>query len=109
MSDTDKDFIETKVLADIAKTGFPLELRVAHELLTRGFFVQHNLFYVDKDEQKEREIEIVALKNSQSAPRDAAPMWVRNMLLVFSSSCIHDPAMATSRHARSTYVMTAYC
>jgi hypothetical protein len=74
--------LEEKILADIKKTGFPLELRIAHQLLTRGYFVDHNLYYVDKDESKGREIEISALRNSQNPPRDKPPQWVRNRLLI---------------------------
>ena len=74
--------LENNLLKDIKKTGFPLELRVANTLLKHGYFVDHNLYYVDKDEQKGREIELSALKNSQSSPRERAPQWVRNMLLI---------------------------
>src|SRR6266487_4258409 len=76
-----RDF-ETNLLEDINKTGFPLELRVSHELLTRGYYVENNVYYIDKDEQKGREIEISALKNSQSGPRQKPPEWVRNRLLI---------------------------
>jgi hypothetical protein len=40
------------------------------------------VYYVDKDEQKGREIEISALRNSQSHPREKEPTWVRIRLLV---------------------------
>lgn len=77
-----KKSLDERLLEDIGKSGFPLELRVSHELLTRGYFVEHNVYYVDKDEQKGREIEISALRNSQSHPRDREPIWVRVRLLV---------------------------
>ncbi len=35
------------------------------------------MYYVDEDEKKGREIEIIALKNSQQTPRTVPPMWVR--------------------------------
>jgi hypothetical protein len=37
------------LLEDINKSGFPLELRVSRELLTRGYFVEHNVYYIDKE------------------------------------------------------------
>ena len=77
-----KKSLEERLLEDINKSGFPLELRVSHELLTRGYFVEHNVYYVDKDEKKGREIEISALRNSQSHPREKEPTWVRVRLLV---------------------------
>jgi hypothetical protein len=82
MSAEEPKSLEQNILDDIQKTGFPLELRVAHELLTRGYFVDHNLYYVDKDEHKGRDIEISARRNSQNPPRDKPPQWVRNRLLV---------------------------
>jgi hypothetical protein len=77
-----KKGLEERLLEDINKSGFPLELRVSHELLTHGYFVEHNVYYIDKDGQKGREIEISALRNSQSHPREKQPQWVRVRLLV---------------------------
>jgi len=77
-----KKSLEERLLEDINKSGFPLELRVSHELLVRGYFIEHNVYYIDKDEQKGREIEISALRNSQSHPREKRPIWVRVRLLV---------------------------
>ena len=71
-----------KLLDDVEKTGFPLELRVASALVDHGYLVEHNVYYVDQDEQKGREIEISALKNSQNVERSAVPGWVRHRLLV---------------------------
>jgi hypothetical protein len=81
VADSPTDF-DKKLLGDIQKTGFPLELRVAHELLRHGYFIEHNVYYIDKDDNKGREIEISALQNSQNAPRNIVPRWVRNFLTV---------------------------
>jgi hypothetical protein len=49
-----------KVLADVEKTGFPTELRVAAQLRNRGWSVSHNVYFMDKDEVKGREVDISA-------------------------------------------------
>jgi hypothetical protein len=52
-----------KIIADIQETGFPLELRVARLLASRDYYVATNVYFVDKDEEKGREIDMRALKN----------------------------------------------
>jgi hypothetical protein len=39
-----KNSLEKRLLEDINKSGFPLELRVSHELLARGYFIEHNVY-----------------------------------------------------------------
>jgi hypothetical protein len=53
-----------KIAAEINKTGFPLELRVASVLRDRGYHVATNMYFKDQDEEKGREIDIRALKNA---------------------------------------------
>jgi hypothetical protein len=55
--------LEGKILKEISKTGFPLELRVSELLNNMGYYVANNLYYVDLDEDKGREIDLRALKN----------------------------------------------
>jgi hypothetical protein len=55
--------IEAKILEEITKTGFPLELRVADFLQRDGRYVANSLYYLDQDEGKGREIDLRALKN----------------------------------------------
>jgi hypothetical protein len=57
------DFTE-RIIADINKTGFALELRVAQCLRSRDYHVATNIYFVDRDEEKGREVDIRALKNS---------------------------------------------
>ena len=57
------DSLEARILQEIHKTGFPLELRVSDCLNSRGYYVANNLYYVDQDEQKGREADIRALYN----------------------------------------------
>lgn len=58
-----KDLVQ-RVLEEVAKTGFPLELRVADQLRVRGYHVATNVYFVDRDEGKGREIDIRALGNA---------------------------------------------
>lgn len=53
-----------RLIEDINKTGFPLELRVAHRLRTRGYYVATNVYFIDRDEGKGREVDIRALCNA---------------------------------------------
>jgi hypothetical protein len=57
------DFTQ-RIIADINKTGFALELRVAQHLRNRDYHVATNIYFVDRDEEKGREVDIRALKNS---------------------------------------------
>jgi hypothetical protein len=56
-----------KIIDEIERTGFPLELRVSKLLQDRAYVVEHNIYYIDKDENKGREIEIVASTLSQTS------------------------------------------
>ena len=55
--------IEERIIEEISKTGFPLELRVSELLNKSDYYVANNLYYVDLDENKGREIDLRALKN----------------------------------------------
>lgn len=55
--------LQDKIIKEIEKTGFPLELRVSHLLRERDYFVAQSLYYLDEEEEKSREIDIRALKN----------------------------------------------
>lgn len=52
-----------KIKKAIEKTGYPLELRISQLLQNAGYHVANNLYYVDKDEGKGREIDLRALKH----------------------------------------------
>jgi hypothetical protein len=52
-----------KLIADIEKTGFPLELRVGQLLQERGYYVANNVYFLDRDEGKGREVDLRALFN----------------------------------------------
>jgi hypothetical protein len=73
--------IEQKILEEISKTGFPLELRVSELLNNRGYYVANNLYYVDLDEDKGREIDIRALKNCDFKIENER-YYVRHCLLI---------------------------
>jgi len=44
--------IESKIIGEINKTGFPLELRVSDFLTSREYLINHSVYYVDNDEGK---------------------------------------------------------
>lgn len=56
------DNIEAQILSEINKTGFPLELRISDLITTQGYTKQHSVYYVDNDEGKGRELDILAHK-----------------------------------------------
>lgn len=51
-----------KILDDIKRTGFVAELNVASVFLKNSWLVNHNSSYLDKDQEKSREIDLVAQK-----------------------------------------------
>ena len=51
-----------KVFNYIRTTGYPTELTVGNVLSRSGYQVDHSIYYLDKDEQKGREIDISAWK-----------------------------------------------
>lgn len=54
------DKIEDKILKDILTTGFPLEMEVSNNFARDRWTVDHNSYYIDKDELKGREIDLIA-------------------------------------------------
>lgn len=73
--------LERKILEEISKTGFPLELRISELLNNMGYYVANNLYYVDRDEDKGREIDLRALKNYDFKIENK-PYFVRHCLLI---------------------------
>lgn len=73
--------LENRILKVIEKTGFPLELRVSKVLQDRKYHVANNLYYLDKDEEKGREVDMRALKNFVIKSGDIE-FLVRNCLLI---------------------------
>ena len=69
--------LERKILKDIAKTGYPLEIRASLVLEEQGWTVTHNPAYLDPEEQKAREIDINAVRAWQVG----APGSPRHVLL----------------------------
>ncbi len=55
-----------KLLADIKKTGYPIELEVGNIISKHSKNVNYNQYYFDKDEQKGNEIDVTANMNSYS-------------------------------------------
>ncbi|CRK80324.1 hypothetical protein [Neobacillus massiliamazoniensis] len=49
-----------KLKKDLLDTGFPLELSISNTLKRNGWGVIHNSYYIDRDDQKGREIDLIA-------------------------------------------------
>ena len=58
-----KDDEKENIIKEINKTGFPLELKISKFLEDEGYFIANNLYYIDQDEGKGREVDMRALKN----------------------------------------------
>lgn len=56
--------LNRKLLNDIRATGFPTELRTHAALESAGWRVSGHRFYLDEDEQKGREVDLDATRNS---------------------------------------------
>lgn len=73
--------LKDRVLNEISKTGFPLELRVSELLNNLDYHVANNLYYVDLDEGKGREIDLRTLKNHDFKIQ-SKQYFVRHCLLI---------------------------
>lgn len=54
--------LEAKIKGWLEKEGYPLEMRVAHAFKKAGFTVEMSSYYKDHEENKYREIDVVATK-----------------------------------------------
>jgi len=54
--------LEDEILNDIQKTGFVTELKAVSLFIEKGWSTEHSTTYEDKDENRSREIDIVATK-----------------------------------------------
>jgi hypothetical protein len=55
-------------IVGIQKTGFPLEFEIVQILQDAGWRVISNKYYVDNDEEKPREVDVVAYKVNTANP-----------------------------------------
>lgn len=58
--------LRDKLLADIAKTGYPVELQVGDMISKYATNVYYNTYYLDRDEQKGKEVDVSAYFHSHS-------------------------------------------
>ena len=56
--------LKAKLVKNLEETGYPVELKVGDILSKNRWWVEHNRYYIDEDEQKGREIDILAHTNS---------------------------------------------
>jgi hypothetical protein len=62
--------LETSILEELKRTGFPTEIMSATVMQGRGWLVMHNPSYFDVDESKSREFDIRAYRQKSEAVRD---------------------------------------
>lgn len=66
--------IETNLIADLEKTGYPVELRAGNAFARSGWTLHYNVYYMDWDEKRGREIDLVAVNAVSSKKHN---VWVR--------------------------------
>lgn len=76
-----RDNEKKNIITEINKTGFPLELRVSKFLQDNGYRVANNLYYIDQDEGKGREVDMRALKNYKYKAGEKTH-FIRHCLLI---------------------------
>jgi hypothetical protein len=74
--------LEKKLIADLKKTGFGSELRAIAELNKLGWKCTGGSSYLDKDENKTREIDIIAYRNQRHKLPTGETMWVAFYLVI---------------------------
>nr|WP_154958898.1 hypothetical protein [Paenibacillus xylanexedens] len=52
--------LKENILKEIKKTGFPFELSVSNNFANNSWSIDFNSYYIDKDEKKGREIDLIA-------------------------------------------------
>ena len=63
----DANTLRERIREDLLASGFPTELAVGGRLRSRGWLCQHAQYYIDLDEKKGREIDILAWKGSHES------------------------------------------
>jgi len=78
------------IIEEIEKTGFPLELRVSKILKDNSYYIANNLYYIDKDEDKGREIDMRALKN-YTFKKGEKEYFIRHCFLIECKKSVDKP------------------
>ena len=78
-----------KLLNDIKETGYPLELKIANKFRNNSWQLKYNSYYVDKDEKKGREIDLISNtlrafpeKDTSESEKDKYPYLEVNLSLI---------------------------
>lgn len=58
------------ILKEIQKTGYPFELQVSKNFSVNNWSLIYNSYYIDKDENKGREIDLIAYLNKKEISED---------------------------------------
>jgi len=86
----EKKSLEEKILERIEKTGFPLELRVTKFFQDEGYYFANNLYYIDQDENKGREVDMRAFHNFE-IPTQSETYYVRFCYLIECKRSVDKP------------------
>jgi hypothetical protein len=66
--------LEANLIKDLEKTGYPAELRAGNVFARSGWTVHYNVYYMDWDEKKGREIDLLAVNAVSSKKHN---VWIR--------------------------------
>ncbi|MBO1306137.1 hypothetical protein JZO70_08190 [Enterococcus sp. 669A] len=78
---------KSKLLKDIEETGFPFEMEISSMLRNRGWHVSNGSYYIDKDENKGREIDVIAeIHKDQLISKEATLEVVFSLILEIKES-----------------------
>jgi hypothetical protein len=91
-----EDF-NTRVIAWLTKTGFPLEMRMAAACASIGFDVTQSIYYVDSETHEARETDILATKEEVSGAA-----WMRFFVVIECKAAKDAPWILFPRQAGTT-------
>ena len=65
-----KNSLQDQILKEVEKSGFPFELKVANEFKRKTWRLKYNTYYIDLDEKKGREIDLIASYTHTAGPKN---------------------------------------
>lgn len=76
------------VFKEIQKTGYPFELQVSKSFENKSWSVDHNSYYIDKDENKGREIDLITGIHRGSTTEDYYIEFTLNLIIEIKQSVV---------------------